>query len=235
MTLSSGRLDRSPFSLPTLHRGGYPEAPGSDETSSRNRSASGRSAGTGGPNAYAATAGQTIALLNAQRAGNELPANIVEDPRLTRDCAAHDRYMALNHKLTHYEQPGDPGYSVGGAYAGENSVLSRRGNAPGVPKLRLSSGRVRGHRVRFTVSYSSVLRDRSATLTITPLTVHCAGGTCTTVAGHPSARTVVLTTRVLSLPLPARGHGIRLDLETNAFQLLDAPWKAAHASVSFLA
>ena len=75
---------------------------------------------------HAATAQQAIALLNAQRAGNGLPANIIEDPRLTGDCAAHDHYMALNHRLTHFEQAGDPGYTVGGAYAGKNSVLSQR-------------------------------------------------------------------------------------------------------------
>ena len=78
--------------------------------------------------AHAATAERAIALLNAQRAANGLPAGIVEDPTLTADCAAHDRYMALNHVLTHFEQPGDPGYSDGGAYAGRNSVLARGAN-----------------------------------------------------------------------------------------------------------
>jgi len=78
--------------------------------------------------AHAATAQQAIALLNAQRAGNGLPANIIEDPRLTSDCAAHDRYMALNNALTHFEQTGAPGYTVGGAYAGKNAVLSERAN-----------------------------------------------------------------------------------------------------------
>jgi hypothetical protein len=447
------------------------------------------------PATQAATAQQTIALLNAQRAGNGLPATIVEDPRLTSDCAAHDRYMALNHKLTHLEHTGDPGYTVGGTYAGKNAVLSRGANwdngnpyesaplhldellaprltslgsadadgysctttfpgwtgpdpvtttvytypgdgstiypsevareqpwtpgelvgipqprrtgpyllvfvdAPGqspfnnpatlsdatldgptgpvaiatadgstpvptggtlgpylypggfviphgplapattyrahvvvtfagvqtphdwsfttsggdphskltashgtlsfasrspqpvhvtftrsgggrappltiqpgatvrlslspgswqacghqpatavysgyggcvtiivtgVPKLRLSSGRVRGHRVQFSVSYSAVLRGRRATLTVTPLIVRCAGGTCAKIPGTPSTRRLVLGTRPISLPLPARGHGLELDLDTSAFQLRDAPWTAAHASVSFL-
>jgi hypothetical protein len=445
--------------------------------------------------AHAATAQQTIALLNAQRAGNGLPANVVEDPRLTGDCAAHDRYMALNHTLTHFEQPGAPGYSVGGAYAGKNAVLSQGGNwdngnpyenaplhldqllaprltsvgsadargysctttfpgwtgpdpaattvytypgdgstiypsevareqpwtpgelagipqsrrtgpyllvfvdAPGqtpfgnpatlsdatlrgpdgpvaldttdggtavpgggtlgsymypggfiiplrplkpgtgyhahvlvtfagvqtardwsfttsggdprskltakhgtlsfasrspqpiqvtftrsggrhappitvhpgatvslsltpgswqacghqpatavyaaydgcvtiivtgVPKLRLGSGHVRGHRVQFTVSYSSVLRGRHAGLTITPLTLRCVHGTCAKIPGAPNTRRIVLSARPISLPLPARGHGLELDLQTTAFQLSDAPWTAAHASVLFL-
>jgi hypothetical protein len=451
--------------------------------------------GVAAPTAQAATAQQTIALLNAQRAGNGLPATIVEDPRLTSDCAAHDHYMAVNHKLTHFEQPSDPGYSVGGAYAGKNAVLSRGGNwdngnpyesaplhldqllaprltslgsadadgysctttfpgwtgpdpaattvytypgdgstiypsevareqpwtpgelagirqgqrtgpylflfvdapgqspfgnpatlsnatldgpagpvaiatadgstplptggtlgpyvypggflipqaplapgtryhahvvvtfagvqtphdwsfttsggdphskltanhgklsfasrspqpvqvtftrsggrhAPGVtihpgatvslslspgswqacghqpatavysgydrcvtiivtgvPKLRLSAGHVRGDRVRFTVSYSAVLRGRRATLTITPLTLRCAGGTCAKIPGTASTRKLVLGTRPISLPLPSRGHGLELDLDTTAFQLRDAPWTAAHTSVVFL-
>jgi hypothetical protein len=447
------------------------------------------------PAAQAATTQQTIALLNAQRAGNGLPATIVEDPRLTSDCAAHDHYMALNHKLTHFEQPGDPGYTVGGAYAGKNAVLSQGGNwdngnpyesaplhldqllaprltslgsadadgysctttfpgwtgpdpatmtvytypgdrstiypsevareqpwtpgqlagirqgqrtgpylfvfvdapgqspfgnpatlsnatldgptgpvaiavadgstpvptggtlgpylypggfiipqgplAPGttyhahvlvmfadvqtphdwsfttsggdphskltanhrklsftsrspqpvhvtftrsggrhappvtiqpgatvslslspgswqacghqpatavysgydrcatiivtgIPKLRLSSGRVRGNRVQFTVSYSTVLRGRRATLTITPLMLRCAQRTCAKIPGTTSTRKLLLSSRPISFPLPPRGHGLRLDLNTTAFQLRDAPWTAAHASVLFL-
>ena len=445
--------------------------------------------------AHAATAQQAIALLNAQRAGNGLPANIIEDPRLTSDCAAHDRYMALNNALTHFEQTGAPGYTVGGAYAGKNAVLSERANwdngnpyesaplhldqllaprltslgsadlgdysctttfpgwtgpdpgapavytypgngstmypsevarelpwtpgqlvgipqpdrtgpylfvfvdAPGqspfgnpatltdarlagpagpvtiktadgstpvpsggtlgpflypggfilpvksltpgasyhahvlvtfagvqtphdwsftvsggdphskltakhgrlafdsrspqpvqvtftrsggrhapavtirpgasvrlslspgswqacghqpatgayasyescvtiivtgVPRLSFSAGLAQGRRVQFTITYSSVLRGRSATLTITPLTLLCAGVSCTKIPGRPSTRTIVLSAKPLSLPLPARGHGVRLDLASSAFQLRDAPWTSARASVLFL-
>jgi hypothetical protein len=104
----------------------------------------------------------------------------------------------------------------------------------GVPKLRLSSGHVRGHRVQFSVSYSSVLRGRHAALTITPLTLRCAHGTCAKIPGAPNTRRIVLSARPISLPLPARGHGLELDLQTTAFQLSDAPWTAAHASVLFL-
>ena len=78
--------------------------------------------------AYAASVAQTIALLNAQRAANGLPAGIVEDPTLSSDCAAHDHYMAVNHQLTHVEQPGNPGYTPGGAYAGLNAVLTQNDN-----------------------------------------------------------------------------------------------------------
>ena len=83
---------------------------------------------TAAGSAHAASAQQTIALLNAQRGDNGLPANIMEDPRLTSDCAAHDRYMSLNHVLTHFEQQGNPGYTLGGAFAGKNAVLTEGGN-----------------------------------------------------------------------------------------------------------
>jgi Cysteine-rich secretory protein family len=436
------------------------------------------------PTAHAATAQQTIALLNAQRSANGLPADLTEDPRLTSACAAHDRYMALNHTLTHFEQPGKPGYSVGGAYAGKNAVLSHRGswdngnpyesapihldqllaprltsigsadldgysctttypgwtradpptptvytypgngsviypsevareapwtpgelvgipqprrtgpylfvfvdaprqspfsnpatltdatlagatgpvavkvadgNTPvpsggtlgpylypggfivpvkpltpgatyrahvlvnfggaqtahdwsfvvsggdphsklsakhgrltftsqspqpievtftrsggrhaspvtirpgasvrlslspgswqacghqpatdvyagydrcvaiivtGVPKLQLSRGTQHGAQVRFTVSYSAVLRGRSATETITPVSNSCVGNACTPIPGHPTSRTIVLNARTLSVPLPPPGHGVELALSTSGFQLRDAP------------
>ncbi len=78
--------------------------------------------------ARAATAAQTVALLNTQRAANGLPAGIVEDPTLSSDCAAHDHYMAINHQLTHEEQPGNPAYTPGGAYAGQHAVLTQNDN-----------------------------------------------------------------------------------------------------------
>ncbi len=79
--------------------------------------------------AVAATLGSgAIAQLNAQRAANGIPAGVVEDPALTSDCAAHDHYMALNHTLTHTEIAGNPGYSIGGAYAGQNAVLAQGAN-----------------------------------------------------------------------------------------------------------
>src|SRR5262249_39340634 len=76
----------------------------------------------------AASAQGAITTLNAQRKANGLPADIVEDPTMTAGCAAHDHYMALNHELTHFEQPGNPGYTDGGAFAGRNPVLSEGAN-----------------------------------------------------------------------------------------------------------
>lgn len=75
--------------------------------------------------AHAATARQTLALLNAQRSANGIPAGITEDAAWSADCASHDHYMALNHALTHDERAGNPGYTAGGAFAGKNSVLSQ--------------------------------------------------------------------------------------------------------------
>ncbi len=447
--------------------------------------------------AYAATAAQTIALLNAQRAANGLPAGITEDPTLSSDCLAHDNYMWLNHQLTHEEQPGNAGYTSGGAYAGVNAVLTENDNwdagnpyedaplhldqllaprlqqlgsadadgfsctttlpgwvrpdppaltvytypgngsqiyaseiarelpwtpgqlagippgtrtgpylivlvdAPGqspvdnpatlsaatltgpsgavsvatvdgnaqVPTgqasslssyispggfmiplkplyagvtyrahvvvtfagtqtpydwsfttiganphsvLRAQNGRLwfysssaqrasitftraggqhagaltlaPGHAVRLTlvpgswqacghqpgtskfapfdgciaiivtgkpklqfgtariaattvtlpVAFDAVLRGRSATLTVTRLTLHCNQRGCTTTAGRPASSTIVLRAKTLTFPLPARGHGIAVTLDTAAFQLGDAPWAAAHAAIRIL-
>jgi hypothetical protein len=75
--------------------------------------------------ARAANAQVTIADLDAQRAANGLPAGITEDTTLSADCAAHDLYMAVNKLLTHTEVTTNPGYTAGGAYAGQNAVLSR--------------------------------------------------------------------------------------------------------------
>ena len=66
-----------------------------------------------------------LALLNQERVAWGLPAGITENTTWSSDCAAHDNYERLNGGgLTHQEQPGNPGYTAGGAYAGENSILS---------------------------------------------------------------------------------------------------------------
>jgi hypothetical protein len=78
------------------------------------------------PLANAATAPQTIATLNAQRAANGIPAGITENPTWSQDCIAHDQYMHENGGvLTHAEVPGNPGYSTGGEFAAGNSVLAQ--------------------------------------------------------------------------------------------------------------
>jgi hypothetical protein len=105
----------------------------------------------------------------------------------------------------------------------------------GIPKLRLGPGRASGTSVVFALAYSSVLRGRAATLTVTPLTLRCASQRCSPASGQPSTRTIVLKGDKLSFPLPASHHGLRVALSTSAFQLRDAPWTAARATSSFLA
>jgi hypothetical protein len=78
--------------------------------------------------ALGATAQHTIATLNVQRAANGIPAGLTEDAALSAACAKHDHYMALNHTLTHTEDPNNPGYSTDGADAGRNAVLTQGGN-----------------------------------------------------------------------------------------------------------
>lgn len=78
--------------------------------------------------AGAATAPRTIALLNAQRSANGLPAGIIEDAAASAACAKHDHYMALNNMLTHSEDPNNPGYTPAGANVGQNAVLTQGSN-----------------------------------------------------------------------------------------------------------
>jgi hypothetical protein len=99
----------------------------------------------------------------------------------------------------------------------------------GTPVLHLGKPQVHGARVRFRLAFGAVLRGRTATLTTTALTFHCAHRICTIVTGRPSTRVIMLQAKHLSFPLPARGHGLRIAIGTSAFQLADAPWTAAHA------
>ena len=65
-----------------------------------------------------------LALLNQERAAWGLPSAITENPTWSADCAAHDSYERQNGGgLTHQEQPGNPGYSAAGAFAGGHSIL----------------------------------------------------------------------------------------------------------------
>jgi hypothetical protein len=78
--------------------------------------------------AIAATAQQTIARLNSQRAANGIPAGITEDVALSDGCRKHDAYMSLNNMLTHTEDPNNQGYTASGANAGANAVLTQGSN-----------------------------------------------------------------------------------------------------------
>jgi hypothetical protein len=57
-----------------------------------------------------------LRLLNAQRAANGIPGDIVEAPGLSDGCAKHGAYVALNGgALVHGEDPSKPGYTPEGA------------------------------------------------------------------------------------------------------------------------
>jgi hypothetical protein len=58
---------------------------------------------------------EALRLLNAQRAANGIPGDVVEAPGLTDGCAKHGSYIALNGgALTHGEDPAKPGYTPEG-------------------------------------------------------------------------------------------------------------------------
>jgi hypothetical protein len=73
--------------------------------------------------AHALTGGAAVADLNAQRAANGIPGDLVERTDWTAACKAHDRYMELNHVFEPLEDARKRGYSKDGAWAGTNSVL----------------------------------------------------------------------------------------------------------------
>jgi hypothetical protein len=78
-----------------------------------------------GAPAGAADVAGTLAILNQQRADNGIPPGITANSTLTQGCASHDAYMAANRTLAHTENPGSPGYTPAGAYAGANAVLTQ--------------------------------------------------------------------------------------------------------------
>ena len=63
-------------------------------------------------------------VLNAERHSNGIPANLSTNTTWNQRCKQHDNYEAVNHVLTHTEDPHAPGYTKGGAWAGQHSVLS---------------------------------------------------------------------------------------------------------------
>jgi len=100
----------------------------------------------------------------------------------------------------------------------------------GLPKLKLGPPSVRGGQLRLVLRLSGVLAHRRATLTLIPLTRQCTGGHCALTRGRPRTRSITLNGPELSVPLPARGRGVLVTVATAAFQLRDAPWRAAQAS-----
>lgn len=152
---------------------------------------------------------------------------------LTRANGAHAPTLSLEpgHRYELHLQPGSwqiCGHQrAKGRYSAFAQCLSIL--VTGVPKLHIGRPRATASELRFPVRFSDVLRGRTATLTITPLTVSCTAHRCTTTAGTPTTRTIVLRAKTIPLPLPATGTGLELMLATAPFQLRDAPWLAAHA------
>jgi hypothetical protein len=65
-----------------------------------------------------------LRYLNALRMSVGLPAAIALNTRWSEECAAHDDYDRDNHVLQHPENPKLRGASVGGGWAGLNSILA---------------------------------------------------------------------------------------------------------------
>jgi hypothetical protein len=74
--------------------------------------------------AQGATGAEVAARLSAERQAHGIPGGITEDPVWSARCEKHVRWMALNGRVEHAEDPGTPGYSRDGDLAGQNSVLS---------------------------------------------------------------------------------------------------------------
>lgn len=103
------------------------------------------------------------------------------------------------------------------------------------PSLHFGAQSIKAGKLHVALAYGSQLKGRHATLTITQLTVRCTGGHCAPMAGSSSHRTITLgPTTALDFPRPAKGHGLRLTLDTAAFQQGGVPWAAAHARVDII-
>jgi hypothetical protein len=128
--------------------------------------------------------------------------------------------------------------TFGGQTVSHDWSFTTPGTPPAkTPSLRFGSQTIisGGSKLRVGVSFGSELKGRKATLTITQLTEHCTGSHCTTEAGGSSHRTITLgQTTALDLPRNAKGHGIRLTLDTAAFALGGVRWAAAHAQVDIV-
>jgi hypothetical protein len=75
--------------------------------------------------AQAENAQRDIGFLNAERSAFGLPAGITENTEWSQDCAQHNEYERQNGgQLTHEEDSSKPGYTPGGKFAGENSILA---------------------------------------------------------------------------------------------------------------
>jgi len=75
--------------------------------------------------AQALSGAAAVAALNAQRAANGIPGDLVERPDWTAACVAHDHYMQRNGAVDQVEDPQKRGYTTQGAWAARNAALGR--------------------------------------------------------------------------------------------------------------
>jgi hypothetical protein len=75
--------------------------------------------------AQAATGSEVAARLSAFREAHGIPGGLTENPEWSARCAKHVDWIAQNGRLEHGEEPGSPGYSEDGDWAGRNSNLAR--------------------------------------------------------------------------------------------------------------
>ncbi|MGI9187746.1 MAG: hypothetical protein ACR2J9_09595 [Gaiellales bacterium] len=76
------------------------------------------------PVAVAGTPTQDLAWLNALRATNDIPGDIVMHPDWAANCAQHVSYMRVTGTVTHPEDPSSAAWSEGGNWAGTHAVLA---------------------------------------------------------------------------------------------------------------
>lgn len=74
--------------------------------------------------AAAGTPVEDLAWLNAKRAAAGIPGDVALDPGWSEACAAHVAYMRRNAIVAHEEDPGLPGFTAAGDWAGRNGVLA---------------------------------------------------------------------------------------------------------------
>ena len=77
------------------------------------------------PAARAASTGQILKLLNAERAANGIPAGVVENPVWSVACQLHNAYEHRYNELSHSETEGKPGFSSAGNLIAQTSVLAQ--------------------------------------------------------------------------------------------------------------
>lgn len=66
---------------------------------------------------------EIIARFNSERIAAGL-SPVTENPEWSASCRLHDAWMSRNRKLQHAEDPGSPGYTEDGNWAGTSSVLA---------------------------------------------------------------------------------------------------------------